>query len=135
MSLEIAVNSSKITCIYFAYKRKSGMFKIKHYIAANGQDVLVSWQKKLKDTKAKLAIDRRINRMELGNFGDHKPCRDGVSELRIDSGPGYRIYYAKAGEYLILLLCGGDKSTQDKDITKACEYWKDWQLNKTLEQE
>lgn len=135
MSLEITVNSSKITCIYFAYKRKSDIFKIKHYIAANGQDVLVSWQKKLKDTKAKLAIDRRINRMELGNFGDHKPCRDGVWELRIDSGPSYRIYYAKAGEYLILLLCGGDKSTQDKDITKACEYWKDWQLNKTLEQE
>lgn len=64
--------------------------------------------------------------MELGNFGDQKFCRDGVWELRIDVGGGYRIYYATAGSQLILLLSGGDKRTQDADIARACEFWQDW---------
>lgn len=81
----------------------------------------------MKDSKAKIAIDRRIYRAELGNFGDHKPCREGVWELRIDTGPGYRVYYARAGRTVVLLLCGGIKRSQDADISKACEYWKDWQ--------
>jgi putative addiction module killer protein len=63
----------------------------------------------------------------LGNFGDHKFCRDGVWELRIDVGPGYRVYYAVAGSQVVLLLCGGDKRTQGADINRACEYWQDWQ--------
>jgi len=78
-------------------------------------------------TKVKIAIDRRFFRMELGNFGDHKPCRDGVWELRIDIGPGYRVYYARVGLTVVLLLCGGVKRSQKADISKACEYWKDWQ--------
>lgn len=76
---------------------------------------------------ARIAIDRRINRLELENFGDHKFCRDGVWELRIDVGPGYRVYYAMAGSQVILLLLGGDKRTQTSDIDRACAYWKDWQ--------
>jgi putative addiction module killer protein len=75
----------------------------------------------------KIAVDRRINRMELGNFGDHKFCRDGVWELRIDFGQGYRVYYAIAGTLLVLLLSGSDKRTQDADIDRACAYWLDWQ--------
>ena len=82
------------------------------------------WHRKLRDTKAKFAIDRRIFRIESGNFGDHKFCRDGVWELRIDIGPGYRLYYAIAGSAVVLLLCGGDKVTQAADINRACEYWK-----------
>ena len=74
-----------------------------------------------------MAIDRRIVRMELGNFGDHKFCRDGVWELRVDTGAGYRLYYAIRGAEVILLLCGGDKRTQDVDIDRACAYWHDWQ--------
>ena len=81
----------------------------------------------MKDSKAKIAIDRRIYRAELGNFGDHKPCREGVWELRIDTGPGYRVYYARARRTVVLLLCGNIKRSQDGDISKACEYWKDWQ--------
>lgn len=81
----------------------------------------------MRDTKARVAIDRRINRIELGNFGDHKFCRDGVWELRIDFGPGYRVYYAIAGSQIVLLLLGGDKRTQAADINRACEYWQDWQ--------
>ena len=75
----------------------------------------------------KIAIDRRLYRVELGNFGDHKSCKEGVWEFRIDLGPGYRVYYAQVGQTVVLLLCGGIKRSQDADISKACEYWKDWQ--------
>ena len=65
--------------------------------------------------------------MELENFGDHRFCRDGVWELRIDVGQGYRVYYAFAAAQVVLLLCAGDKRTQDGDIERAIEFWLDWQ--------
>jgi putative addiction module killer protein len=67
----------------------------------------------------------RVDKIELGLFGDVEPVGDGLSELRIHYGPGYRVYYGKEGNKVYLLLCGGDKSTQSKDIKKAKEYWKD----------
>ena len=70
---------------------------------------------------------RRVTRLESGNFGDHKFCRDGVWELRIDVGPGWRVYYALAGRRVVLLLCGGDKRAQEADIAKAVNCWQDWQ--------
>ena len=70
------------------------VYEIRRYLTRDGKDVYLEWQRSLRDTKARIAIDRRVNRIELGNFGDHKFCRDGVWELRIDLGPGYRIYYA-----------------------------------------
>jgi putative addiction module killer protein len=100
---------------------------IYHYVTPDGEDIYMEWRSALRDHKARIAIDRRINRIELGNFGDRKFCRDGVWEIRIDVGPGYRVYYAVAGAQIVLLLCGGDKSTQSSDIDKACVYWKDWQ--------
>lgn len=103
------------------------VYEIRHYLTRSEQDVFMEWRRQLRDTKAKIAVDRRINRMELGNFGDHKFCRDGVWELRIDTGPGYRVYYALAGTLVVLLLTGGDKRTQDTDIDRACAYWLDWQ--------
>lgn len=103
------------------------MFEISHYLTPEGKDIFLEWQLSLRDSKARIAIDRRINRIELGNFGDHKFCRDGVWELRIDFGPGYRVYYAIAGSKVVLLLSGGDKGTQTTDINRACEEWKDWQ--------
>lgn len=106
------------------------MFEIKHYISDDDRDVFADWRDTIKDSKTKIAIDRRIYRVELGNFGDHKPCREGVWELRIDVAAGYRVYYARAGRFVVLLLCGGTKQTQDADISKACEYWKDWQRSK-----
>ncbi len=109
------------------------MFEIRNYVTDDGLDVFARWRDSLKDRTAKVAIDRRIYRAELGNFGDHRPCRDGVWELRIDVGPGYRIYYALAGKTVILLLCGGIKRSQDADITTACEYWKNWQQRATQE--
>lgn len=89
----------------------------------------------MRDTKAKIAIDRRIMRVELGNFGDHKPLREGVWEMRIDTGPGYRVYYAKAGLTVVLLLCSGDKRKQDADIDRACAYWIDWKRSNQQESE
>jgi len=61
------------------------------------------------------------------NYGDHKFCRDGVWELRIDFGPGYRVYYAQAGKIVVLLLCGGSKGSQTRDISEAVRYWTDYQ--------
>ncbi len=79
------------------------------------------WQKKINGTNAAAKIKVRIRRMETGNLGDIKPVGDGVSEARIDYGPGYRIYFCQRGNVIIILLCGGDKSTQSKDIEKAKE--------------
>ena len=103
------------------------VYEIRRYRTSDGKVVLSDWLRSLRDAKARIAIDRRIIRMELGNFGDHKFCRDGVWELRIDVGPGYRVYYALAGTTVVLLLLGGDKRTQDADISRAEEYWRDWQ--------
>lgn len=103
------------------------MYEIRHYLTRSDKDVFMEWRRQLRDSKAKIAIDRRISRMELGNFGDHRFCRDGVWELRIDVGPGYRIYYAITGTQVVLLLSGGDKRTQDAEIGRACAYWLDWQ--------
>jgi putative addiction module killer protein len=102
------------------------MYEIRHYLTEDDKDVYLNWLRKMRDTVARIAIDRRINRIELGNFGDHEPCRDGVWELRINVGAGYRVYYAIAGNEIILLLCAGDKRTQNADIKRACEYWADW---------
>ena len=78
----------------------------------------------MRDTVGKKAINRAILRMEQGNFGDHKFCRDGVYELRIHVNSGYRVYYSIAGNEIILLLCSGSKNTQEKDIDKAVEFVK-----------
>ena len=100
---------------------------MRHYLTPEQRDVFLEWHRKLRDTKARIAIDRRIIRVELGSFGDHKFCRDGVWELRIDVGAGYRVYYAIAGKQVVLLLCAGDKGSQQTDIDRACDYWQDWQ--------
>ena len=102
-------------------------YRIEHYLTPGEQDLYLDWLRRLRDSQAKVAVIRRVARVELGNFGDHKFCRDGVWELRIDVGPGYRVYYAVSGQRVVLLLCGGDKRTQDADIARAVSYWQDWQ--------
>ena len=77
------------------------------------------WFARLKDRNARARIDVRIRRLSLGNAGDTKPVGNGVSELRVDYGPGYRVYFVHKGGTIIILLCGGDKSTQKDDIQKA----------------
>src|ERR1700761_2435981 len=82
-------------------------------------DLFVNWLRKLRDENARARIQIRIRRLSLGNFGDVKPIGDGVNELRIDYGPGYRVYLTRKGTELVLLLAGGNKKTQQKDIAKA----------------
>ena len=78
-----------------------------------------SWMKALKDSNAQVRILARIRRLSLGNVGDAKPVGEGVSELRIDYGPGYRVYFTRIWREIVVLLVGGDKSTQSKDIATA----------------
>jgi putative addiction module killer protein len=82
-------------------------------------DLFAAWLRKLRDEQARARIQIRIRRLSLGNFGDVKPVGEGVSELRIDYGPGYRVYLQQIGNLLVLLLVGGTKKTQDDDIAKA----------------
>lgn len=88
-------------------------------------ELFLKWYQSLKDNSAKQRIFSRLLRVELGNLGDVKPVGEGVFEIRIVCGPGYRIYYAMKGQTIILLLSGGDKSTQQKDIEKAQSLWKE----------
>jgi len=101
--------------------------EIRHYVRASGRDPYQSWLDRLKDLHARVAIQRRVDRVAAGHFGDHRPCRDGVWELRVDVGPGYRVYYAQAGNAIVVLLCGGDKRQQQADIESAVKYWSDYQ--------
>ena len=78
-----------------------------------------TWLEALRDNRAKAKIAARTRRLAFGNPGDVRSAGEGISELRIDYGPGYRVYYVQRGKILIVLLCGGDKSTQDKDIKMA----------------
>ena len=84
-------------------------------------DVYVQWFAKLRDRQARARIDVRIRRLSVGNPGDVRPVGEGVSELVIDHGPGYRVYYVQHGSAVIILLAGGDKSTQGRDIRIALE--------------
>src|SRR5579883_973363 len=89
-------------------------------------DVYAQWFGSLRDRQAQARITARIRRLSLGNPGDVKPVGSGVSELRIDYGPGYRVYFIRRGDLLAVLLCGGDKRRQDADIKRAIEIAKDW---------
>jgi putative addiction module killer protein len=80
----------------------------------------------LRDKQAKFNISVRLRRLETGNWGDSKPVGEGVIELRVHIGAGYRVYCGQHGQELVLLLCGGDKDSQMKDILKAKEYWTEW---------
>jgi putative addiction module killer protein len=88
-------------------------------------DVFVAWFEGLKDRAARARITARIRRLSLGNPGDVKPIGQGVSEMRIDYGPGYRVYFVQRGEALVILLCGGDKRDQSRDIARALELAKE----------
>ncbi len=96
-------------------------------IEAIQSETFARWLGKLKDRAVVMRINARIRRLtETGNFGDAKPVREGISEMRIDHGPGYRLYFIQSGPVLVVLLAGGDKSTQDADIKRAIEIAKEW---------
>ncbi|MBK7954519.1 MAG: type II toxin-antitoxin system RelE/ParE family toxin [Candidatus Accumulibacter sp.] len=98
------------------------MFDLLDYQMADGRDPFKEWLANLADRQARARVAVRVQRMAAGNFGEHKPLSDGVWELRIDHGPGYRVYYAQAGQRVLLVLIGGDKRRQQADIETAVRY-------------
>ena len=84
------------------------------------------WLNSLNDRSARARIRVRLNRVRLGNFGDCRPVGKGVNELRVDYGPGYRVYYGRSKTAIVILLCGGSKRSQSKDIPLAQAYWADY---------
>jgi putative addiction module killer protein len=96
---------------------------LEYYADEKGKEPFRDWLYGLRDRAAFARITVRLDRVELGNFGFCKSVGNGVSELKIDYGPGYRVYYAISGKTVVLLLLGGDKSTQAKDIATAKSYW------------
>ena len=106
---------------------------IRIYQKKDGKRPFTNWLHKLRDQKAQERIDARLTRVQLGNFGDTKAVGGGVLELRIDYGPGYRVYFGRDGSDVVILLIGGDKRTQSKDIGAAIDYWADYKARKTKE--
>ena len=97
------------------------------YVTPDGTLPFEAWVRRLRDEQARARIRARLARVRLGNLGDAHAVGAGVWELRIDYGPGYRVYYARSGTAILLILCGGDKRTQVGDIQQAQAYWQEYQ--------
>ena len=100
--------------------------QVESYVRADGACPFDDWLDSLRDRGARAIIRTRIGRVRLGNLGNCEPVGSGVLELKIDYGPGYRVYFGRVGTNLVILLCGGNKSSQSKDIRNAIEYWADY---------
>ncbi|MBR8834064.1 MAG: type II toxin-antitoxin system RelE/ParE family toxin [Stigonema ocellatum SAG 48.90 = DSM 106950] len=100
---------------------------VKLYATSDGTEPYTEWLKSLKDYVIRARIIRRIERLQQGNYGDCKPIGEGVHEMRFFFGSGYRVYFGESENDVVILLCGGDKSSQDRDIQKAKEYWQAYQ--------
>ena len=100
--------------------------KVVRYTKNDGSQPFGEWLSNFRDMQARIAIRRRIDRLAMGNTGNSKALRGGLCELKIEMGPGYRIYFGNHGQTVVVLLCGGDKRSQDSDIVLAAQYWDDW---------
>ena len=100
--------------------------EIQIYRASNGREPFTEWLKSLRDRRARKQIQVRLDRLETGNLGDYRSVGEGVFELRLQVGPGYRVYFGEVDNTIILLLCGGDKSSQVRDIEQAKAYWREY---------
>ena len=100
-------------------------YEIDYFVTKDGRKLFKEWLEHLRDVQGRTKIRIRLDRVRLGNFGDSRTIGEGVHELRVDYGPGYRIYFGQEGARLILLMLGGDKSSQKKDIVRAKELWRD----------
>ena len=108
------------------YFMESQPKKIREYTRSDGSRPFTQWLDGLRDRVAQDKIAARLKRVTLGNLGNYRSVGEGVCELKIDYGAGYRVYFGQVGSAVVLLLCGGDKSTQDRDIKLAKEYWRDY---------
>ncbi len=109
--------------------------EIRQYQTTDGQFPFRTWFNSLRDTTIQNRIRARLMRVKAGHFGDHKYVGQGVLELRLHFGPGYRIYYGEQENTIVLLLCAGDKNSQQKDIQKAVLYWNDFKRRENYESE
>lgn len=100
-------------------------YRIREYVTSGGKNPFREWLDSLA-RPVKARIQARILRLESGNLGDHKAVGAGIYEIRLDFGPGYRIYFRFDGDDLIILLCGGSKGSQQRDIRRAQDYWLDY---------
>lgn len=107
------------------------MTEVWRYQRVDGTVPLTDWLAGLRDARARAKLEIRFRRVSLSIFGDIKSVGEGVLELREDIGPGYRVYIGRHGAALVILLCGGDKRSQDADIQRAKEYWLDWKRRNT----
>ena len=107
--------------------REAAARELEIYVTEEGRALFTEWLNSLRDVRGRVKIRTRLNRIRLGNFGDSTSVGEGVEELRIDFGPGYRVYFGQIGTKVVLLLYGGNKSTQTQDILQAKRYWKDYQ--------
>jgi putative addiction module killer protein len=105
------------------------MPEIRYYVAANGQQLFAKWFAEV-ESVARAKITRAIVRLEQGNFSNVKSVGEGVFEYRIDFGPGYRVYFGQDGQTLVILLTGGTKKRQQRDIAEAHAYWQDYKQSK-----
>ncbi len=99
------------------------MIEVLHYVTESGRDLFDEWLSK-QDVNVVARVQQRIDRVRRGNFGDHKRLEGGIAELRIDYGPGYRLYYGRDGRNLVILLTGGTKKRQGRDIDQARSLWR-----------
>ncbi len=100
--------------------------EILHYTTPSGRNPYRQWYTRIKDRRVQIAVSNRIARLRVGNFGDYKRLSSGVYELRIHYGPGYRVYFGLFQNDIVVLLSGGTKGTQQRDIEKAQDYWNDF---------
>ena len=100
--------------------------EIQYYRTSNGRQPFIEWSESIRDQSTQNRIDKRLERLEDGNFGDCQSVGDGVFELRLHFGPGYRIYFGQIDNAFVLLLCGGNKASQARDIERAKTYWREY---------
>jgi len=109
------------------------MKEIRFFNKPNGQCPFIEWVEKLKNRKTAAMVKTRLERIMFGNYGDHRTVGDQIYELRIHENPGYRVYFVEPGKNIVLILLGGNKSSQKRDIQKAKKYWQDF-INQNKEQ-
>ena len=100
--------------------------ELQFHSTQNGKEPFTEWYESIRDQKTRARIRGRLDRLESGNFGDYRSVGDGVFELRLQFGAGYRIYFGEVDNIIVLLLCGGDKSSQTRDIERAKTYWREY---------
>ena len=105
------------------------MYEVEHVLSPNGVDIYQAWLDTVRDKRSKARITTRVDRASLGHFGDVEPVGEGIFEMKINFGPGFRVYYALQDRKIIFLLGGGSKDKQQKDIDQAKPLWKSHKLN------